>query len=111
MFFEVEFDCPQTLTAINVISPGEDRRLSTQIYIQHPDETWTELIPVWTARPSVNLRKAATHYIRRSGIHYIVAIVSNQGAGMLGKMLADQPGDWGLERVANEDNVYLLRIL
>jgi hypothetical protein len=111
MFFEVEFDCPQTLTAINVISPGEDRRLSTQIYIQHPDETWTELTPAWTARPSINLRKAATHYIRRSGIHYIVAIVSNQGAGMLGKMLADQPGDWGLERVANEDNVYLLRIL
>ncbi len=110
MYFEVEFDQPQTLTAINVIGPGEDRRLSTQIYIQRPDETWIQLTSAPTARPSINLRKAATHYIRRSGIRYILAIVTNEGAGTLGRMLVDQAGDWGLERIAHVDNVFLLRI-
>ena len=111
MYLEVEFDCPQTLTAVNVIGPGDERRMATRIHLERTDGTWIQPACARAPRASANLRKAATHYLRRCGIRYILAVVNNEGSGALGRMLVDHAWDWGLELTANQDNVYLLRIL
>ncbi|MEP6535553.1 MAG: glycosyltransferase family 39 protein [Bryobacteraceae bacterium] len=110
MFFEVDFDRPETLTAINVVGRTTEYEPRLEIYGQRPDGVWVQFPAPRTVRPAINLRHAAVRMVRRSGMKYILAPGGKAGGGPIGTSMANQPFDWGVEIVAQLDNTYLLKI-
>jgi len=110
MFFELDFDRPQTLTSINVIGRTTENEPRLEIYGQRADGNWVQFLAPRTVRPAINLRRAAVKMVRRSGMRYILAPGGKGGGGPIGTSMANQPGDWGVEIAAQLDNTYLLKI-
>ncbi|MBI3279378.1 MAG: glycosyltransferase family 39 protein [Acidobacteria bacterium] len=110
MIYEIEFAAPERLSEVCVIGPGGEEKSRPEISLRRADGTWTVLKSTGAPRPGMNLRRSATRLVRRAGIRYIVAPLGREGNGPLGELLVNRAPDWGLEVVANEDNVFLLRV-
>jgi hypothetical protein len=65
--------------------------------------------PVQSLR-NVDLRRAATRFVKRSGISYIPAPVVGPGPGVLGEILVEQQREFGLDDIGESGGVHLLRI-
>jgi hypothetical protein len=111
-FVEVLFDRPQRLTAA-VLSTHEPAfsKLRVEVYGLAIKGTWKLLSanPVQSLR-NVDLRRAATRFVKRSGISYILAPAEGPGPGVLGKILVEQQREFGLEDIGESGGVHLLRI-
>ena len=111
MFFELDFDRPETLSSINVVGRSAENEPRLEIYGQRPDGTWVRFPAPRTVRPAINLRRAAVKMVRRAGMRYVLAPAGTGGGGPIGLSMANQPGDWGVEIAAHLDNMYLFKIL
>ncbi len=110
MFFEVEFDRPQALTTINVVGRSSEDQARIEIFGQRPDGRWAQFPSPRNVRPAINLRRSAVKMVRRAGMRYILTPAGGGGGGPIGLSMVNQPGDWGVEIVAQQDNVYLFKI-
>ncbi len=112
MFLEVRFDHPQRLTSATLASHSPVYNVPVEFYGLGLDGRWMLLSanPERTLRAKQDLRRAATRYLKRSGIDYILAPVAESGVWQLGKILVEQPREWGLEDVGQAGPIHLLRI-
>jgi len=111
MFIEVLFDRPQLLTSATLSSHSPVYNVPVQFYGLGADEVWKLLSanPAAALRQKEDLRRAATRYLKRSGIDYILAPASTSGVWQLGRILVEQHREWGLEDVGERGPVHLLR--
>jgi hypothetical protein len=111
-FIEVLFDHPQRLTtAMLTTHEPAFSKLRVEFYGLRDNGEWKLL----SAKPSQNVvpvdaRLAATRYLKRSGISYILAPSEAPGVWQLGKILLEQQREFGLEDVGQVGAVHLLRI-
>jgi hypothetical protein len=113
MFIELLLDPPKMLTSVVLASHSPVYNVPVEFYGLGMDGAWKRLSanPSKVLRPKEDLRRAAARYVRRSGIGYILAPESAPGLWQLGKILAGQPREWGLEDVGQRGAVHLLRVL
>jgi hypothetical protein len=111
MFVEVDLDRPQVLTGATLISHTPVYRVPMEFYGLGTDGRWRSFGDgraerrVWQ-----DIRKPATHNVRRAGYRYILAPSGNEGAGPLGALFVGHEAEWGLERVAEASGTFLFRI-
>ena len=111
MYLGVEFPA-QRLTAAKVTVLTHEQRGELQVYGRDAGGQWRMLdaAPEAKRRPALNLRRSAMQLVKRNGFRWVLAPVREDGYGPVGKVLAEQPADWGAELVDSMDNVHLFRI-
>jgi hypothetical protein len=112
MHLGVEFGRPTPVTGARLIALTHEQKGTVEIRGRSPDGEWRVLASgvEHKLRPALNLRRSAVRVLRREGIQYILALVSEEGYGPVGKALVDRPADWGVEFAGDVDNVYLLKV-
>jgi hypothetical protein len=105
MYLEIDLGTVRPLSAVTIVRAGGDR---TPLDVSAPGITVKEV----TQRPfpAVNWKQAATRLLQRRGINYILCIENNEAFGLTCRSLAEHPGDWGVEAVAGEGAVHLMRV-
>jgi hypothetical protein len=111
MFLQVSFEHPLQLTGVRVVGLQYERVPAPQIKIRTAAPGGWKLLKAEKRHvASVNTREMAVAFARRSGITAIVAAISNEGMGHLARSLVENRDSWGLDLIANQDAVYVLRI-
>jgi dolichyl-phosphate-mannose-protein mannosyltransferase len=112
MYLAVDFGRPQPLTHVTIVTTRLNGGTKVEIEAMRPDGAWVALggRPLVTPYPPINLRPLAARAVRRKGVRYILARISNTGHGITGRALASHTQDWGVERVASVDEVTLYHI-
>ena len=110
MFLQASFDQPTPLSSVNVVGLRQDRGSEVEIYLQRSDRQWTKCNSSRTPKPGINLRRSATKFLLRSGVRYLLVPTGRAANGPLGATLTETPKDWGVEKIANYQQVCLLKI-
>ena len=112
MFFEVDLDSPQRLSAATVLSHTPVFGVPFEFFGESPGGRWLALsaAPAIAPRAREDLRLAATHAVRRAGYRYLLVPAGKEGNGPLGERMAGHEAEWGFERAGEAGNVYLFRI-
>jgi hypothetical protein len=112
MYMEADFDRPQVLTDMVLISHTPVYKVPVEIFGLRPDGKWHLLSnrPEPIQRPPEDLRKAATRGIKRAGFRYILTPTASAGMGPLGDLIAGREAEWGLELVGQAGKIFLFRI-
>lgn len=112
MYLGVEFSQPKSLTGARVVVLTHEQRGQIEFYGRTANGDW-ELLDAETEAtpfPPLNLRLSATRMLSRNSIDYLLAPISGDGYGPLGKLIAEMPASWGLELVDSVENVHLYRV-
>ena len=112
MFIGVEFDQPISVSGARLSCLTHEQRGSVEVRGLSSDGEWRLLASdiKHEPQPALNLRHSSVGVLRREGIRYILAPLSDEGYGPVGKALIDKPADWGVEPLGDVDNVHLFRI-
>jgi hypothetical protein len=112
MFFEIDFDRPQSLTEASVVSHTPLYNVPLEVYGQRPDGTWQLLSsnPPVVRLPEEDLRLHATSVLRRAGHRYLLTPTADQGNGTIGRAIEADPLGWDMEKVAEQRDQALFRI-
>lgn len=110
-FVEIDFDRPQVLTAVVLVShtpvygvPVEFEGLASGGWRLLSASPQAEL------RSPQDLRRAATWAVKRAGFAYILAPADESGNGPLGKSMSADPPGWGVEATACAGPYCLFRV-
>lgn len=112
MFVEADFDRPQLLTSVLMITHTPVYQVPFEIDAQGTDGKWFSLSrrPRIVERPHEDLRRWAAQGIRSAGYRYILAPDTKDGNGVLGRDMLARQVDWGLETAGKVGNIYLFRV-
>ena len=110
MFLEVGFDKPPALTSVEVLGLSAESGSQPEIFAERTDHRWVALPATRSPHPGMNLRRSATHLLRRTKVGYILAPMGTAGNGPLGTQLVNNPSDWGLQAIDHFESVFLLKI-
>ena len=111
-FIEVLFDRPQRLTSavLGTHTPALSR-LRLEIYGLRADGRWKLLSrDPSQALHAADFRREAARFVKRQGVSYILAPTEEPGAWQLGRILVERQKEFGLEEVAQDGAIHLLRI-
>lgn len=112
-FLEARFDRPQRLTSSTLVTHAPAYSdLRVEVYGLGENGSWRQLAPnlATSPRPSEDLRRAASRYVKQSGVDYLLAPAEGDGLGKLGRILVEQRKEYGLEDVAQWETIHLLRV-
>jgi hypothetical protein len=110
MFFELNFDRPETLSEINIVGRNSENEPRLEIFGQREDSAWVRFSAPRNPRPALNLQQSAVRMVRRAGMRYILAPTGKTGGGVIGLSMVNHPVDWGVGIAAHVDGLYLLKI-
>jgi hypothetical protein len=110
MYVEADFNEPVTLTSVNVVGLGEERDSRPEVFVERRDGGWFRVDARRSVHTGVNLHRNATKLVTRSGIRYLLVPTGKDGNGPLGVSMSETPADWGVEKIANFQHIYLMRI-
>jgi 4-amino-4-deoxy-L-arabinose transferase-like glycosyltransferase len=114
MFLEVDFDRPQIVSSIELLSE-RTKPAETLIVQGLPAEggKWRLLadgLHTEIAEPQ-DLRREAVRALKDAGFTYVLVSSEGQGAARIGKDMWDHPVAWGVEDVESIGPVHLFRLL
>jgi hypothetical protein len=111
-FWQLTFDRPIPLDGLSVILPNLDDPARLRIETQGLDRRWSNVATnaqvTWQAARTH--RRAASEFVRRQGIHWIVVRTAGDGHALIGKSFLMVPEAWGVELVEKVDDVALFRL-
>jgi hypothetical protein len=110
MYVEISLDRPQRLSSAVVLSHAPLYRPSFEVFGKSaPAGAWRRLsnAPEATPRPERDLRREATHALRRAGYQWILAPTGAGGNAPIGNDLASEAPKWGIQ-IAGDAGRFLL---
>jgi hypothetical protein len=112
MFFELELDQPQRLSAAVFQSHTPVFGSAFEFYGRTPSGAWVTLSkrPRIVERPKVDLRLATALALRRAGYRYVLVPIGHDGNTPLGNAMAGHEAEWGLSLAGRAGDVHLFRI-
>jgi hypothetical protein len=111
MYMQVDFDQPQTLSGVTVVSHTPVYNVPLEFYGQDASGRWRAFgLGRVKRRVWEDLRRAATRAIKRHGYSYILAPTGPEGLGRFGEGFVGHEEEWGIECVASAHGYYLYRI-
>jgi hypothetical protein len=114
MYLEVDFDRPEMVSSIELLSES-NKPVETMLIQGLPADgsNWrllTDGIHTEKAAPQ-DLRREAVRSLRNARLTYILVGSEGQGTSRIGKDMLEHPIAWGVEDVASIGPVHLFRIL
>jgi hypothetical protein len=111
MFFEIDFDHPQSTTGVSVASHTPVYNVPLEVYGRNPDGAWQLLAanPPVDRLPDEDLRLQATSALRRAGFTYIL-IPNDSSNGSIGRSIEADPLGWDMEEAARDKYQTLFRV-
>jgi hypothetical protein len=111
-FLAIHFRSPRELDGARVLVFEPPRGLVLTFDGLAPDGLqWKTLAePAWRSAPALNYREQAMSMVRREGFRYILTRAGDEGLSQIGRELIDALRNWGLEKIADAEGVYLLKL-
>ncbi|MGA3099577.1 MAG: discoidin domain-containing protein, partial [Bryobacteraceae bacterium] len=111
MLIETDFDRPQRLSGVTLLSqapPGAPIR----VYGQEAGGRWRLLAngPDAVLSEPRDVRLDATRALRRAGFRWILTATGSHGNEPIGKVLAEQAPQWGMEAAGNAGRFILFHV-
>jgi hypothetical protein len=109
MYFEVDFDHPQSLSGAVVVT---HLPFTGAVYGQDEKGAWrflTDRAEMVTRTPQ-DLRLDAARAIRRAGFHYLLVPTGAGGNAPVGNVIVGHEAEWGLEQAGFAGDYHLLRV-
>lgn len=116
MFIEVSAGPGEWLETDGVQLLAQRNEAGPRVRVTGVDATGSRVVLAERLEPAeavrLNRRLAAMRYVRREGFAWVLTSPGAGGSGMdaVARSLLDDASDWGLERVASEGGIHLLRI-
>ena len=113
MWLAVHFPAPLTLDGARLVVFQPPARTVVAVEALDADRTtWKTLAePSWRGLPAFNYRRRAMGFVQREGFAYILTRTGDEALALVGRDLVESAGDWGVNRVAETNGVYLLKTL
>lgn len=108
-FVEARFPQPVKADRLELLRAAYENGTEVRAKILVGSE-WKEVALLRRDWIPMNLRRRAIAYVRREGFSHIAVHTAQDGWGPVGTDLVMHWRDWGVERVADQGGVYLLRL-
>jgi hypothetical protein len=112
MLVEADFDRPQRLSAVALMTQEAPASAPIEVFGQGTDGRWRRLAkgPDAVLTGPRDVRLDAAHALRRAGFRWILTATDSQGNGPIGKVLAEQAPQWGMEAAGNAGRFILFHV-
>ena len=112
MLIEADFDHPQRLSAVSLLTLGSPGEAPIQVFGQGTDGRWRLLAngPDTALGQPRDLRLDAARALRSAGFRWILAATGSGGNAPIANVLAEQAPQWGVEVAGNAGRFILFHV-